>query len=305
MMEAIQAQRPVTTTLCNYDLAGRPFRHTIDVTPIADARGSVTLFRATSRDVVWLGEDASVGRHPVAVACRRRCDGRQTIDMCLASYELHSKADDGYGFDDEAIKCPRKVPRPLSLPQPSAPTLVVLTQASPPFAVVWASEDWLKLCGFTAPEVVGHNLSLIQGPGTDRTAVARIMAAARAQSMVENVQLVNYTKTKQPFSHVLSMRPVYENGELAPPTLFRATSTDARSLGYPTGGCLPLESDTSEVTEELEFWGEEVEDFTAGWQDVAVGLEILDLEERTRVAKARRRAEECDAAIVSPRAPCH
>jgi hypothetical protein len=42
-------------------------------------------------------------------------------------------------------------------------------------------------------------LKLIQGPGTDRKAIGRLMEAVRAQTDVADIPLINYDKRGQPF----------------------------------------------------------------------------------------------------------
>ena len=42
----------------------------------------------------------------------------------------------------------------------------VITAGEEPFQIVWASEAWLTLCEYTAPQVLGHTFALINGPQT-------------------------------------------------------------------------------------------------------------------------------------------
>ena len=98
-----------------------------------------------------------------------------------------------------------------------------------PFAVVWASEAWLSLCGFGADDMVGRTLSLIQGPATDLRAVEFLMSCARASVPCDNVRLVNYGKDKRPFVHKLTMAVVRDAH--GAPEFLKATSTDVQRLG--------------------------------------------------------------------------
>ena len=54
--------------------------------------------------------------------------------------------------------------------------------ATPPYAILWASQGWLAVCGFTAPEIVGIDFKCIQGPATDRRALGVLMDGVRSRS---------------------------------------------------------------------------------------------------------------------------
>jgi hypothetical protein len=135
-------------------------------------------------------------------------------------------------------------------------------------------------------------LKLIQGPGTDRKAIGRLMEAVRAQTDVADIPLINYDKRGQPFQHLLSVQPVFEQGLHAPPTLYRATSTDTRSLscGCPLGApakCgahlraaivaneAPTTASDGPKAVEDQFWAEELEQHGHAWKDVADDLAML------------------------------
>ncbi len=237
LMDGIRSQATVSATLINYDRRGLPFRHTVDVVPLADPHGSVSLFRATSREVSRLQEH---GRCTLDALWNQaeELDGRRAIDTCRAAFDAR---DEVAGCSALESPCPMgsmgSVPRALPCKHPGQPAMVVLTRAQPPYAIVWASEGWLGVCGYSAAEVLGRDLKLVQGPGTDRQALGRLMAAVRAQVGVEGIPLVNYDKHGQPFQHLLSVEPVFEHGPHAPPSLYRAISTQVRSLacGAPLG----------------------------------------------------------------------
>jgi len=302
LMESVRAHQSVSATLFNYDRHGRPFRHTVDVVPLAGPDGHVTLFRATSRDIVRPGSETHGKRTLDMANGNDGIDGRRTVDTCHAALQ---------GCDEllhaEPLALCGGVPYSLPLPYPSAPSMVVLTQARPPFSIVWASAGWLEVCKYSAAEIVGGTLALIQGPGTDREAVRTIMAAAHAQKSVDNVALINYDKRGQPFRHVLSMAPVYRDGQHTSPTLLRATSHDVWSLAPGGRACAassaPCEGSFwpglavdhegalgEEGVSEVHLWGEELEELGYAWSHVASSLELLDLEGKVAMAHKRSSA---------------
>lgn len=84
----------------------------------------------------------------------------------------------------------------------------VITEAYPPFHIVHVNDAWSQLCGFTADDVLGKTLKIIQGPETKGAALAKMMkdvAAERPSSAV----LVNYTQNGSPFTNFLQVFPLW------------------------------------------------------------------------------------------------
>ena len=96
----------------------------------------------------------------------------------------------------------------------------------PPYGILWASNGWLDVCGFSAAEILGVDLQCIQGPGTDRRAISELMAHVRAKKPCTVKALVNYDKRKRPFRHTLTVVPVPSQTNPAELEMFRAESTE-------------------------------------------------------------------------------
>ena len=80
--------------------------------------------------------------------------------------------------------------------------------------IVFANDAFLHLTGYARDELLGRNCRFLQGPETDRTAVARVRDAVRAVRNV-NVDLLNYRKDGSTFWNALYVSPVVdERGEL-------------------------------------------------------------------------------------------
>jgi len=86
----------------------------------------------------------------------------------------------------------------------------VITAGEEPFQIVWASEAWLRLCEYEAPQVLGHTLEKIQGPLTDQHAVNQLMGAIRGGNPV-TLSMINHTRTGKPFSHTLRVEPLRDS----------------------------------------------------------------------------------------------
>jgi len=218
IFESVQSCTPISELrLVNYDQHRRPFSHTVAVTPLKDAYGDVTLVRVTSSNVMVLSTTS--GTCATEMPRRRqdcggmlRAAGRSrgsqynlsTLTPPGASCELtdHLSADelqkvmhlspddlsDWLAGDDVGDWLSADVAAELPLVHPAnrihlpPDAFCVITEAEAPYHVVFASEAWLSLCGFSACEIAGRaGLSCIQGPGTNRLALAKLMAHVRKQ----------------------------------------------------------------------------------------------------------------------------
>nr|AML77664.1 putative LOV domain-containing protein [Pilularia globulifera] len=74
--------------------------------------------------------------------------------------------------------------------------------------IVYASDGFLKMTGYTAEEVLGRNCRFLQGTGTDRRTIMQIRDAIREERACQ-VSILNYTKDGQPFWNLFHMAPVY------------------------------------------------------------------------------------------------
>nr|AML78146.1 putative LOV domain-containing protein [Davallia solida var. fejeensis] len=74
--------------------------------------------------------------------------------------------------------------------------------------IVYASDGFLEMTGYTAEEVLGRNCRFLQGPATSRQTILEIRDAIREEKPCQ-VSILNYTKQKKPFWNLFHMAPVY------------------------------------------------------------------------------------------------
>ncbi|XP_047971584.1 protein TWIN LOV 1-like [Salvia hispanica] len=79
---------------------------------------------------------------------------------------------------------------------------------APGHPIVFASNEFLKMVGYSREEVVGRNGRMFQGPGTDRRSVMVIREAIREERGVQ-ISLLNYRKDGTPFWMLFQMCPVF------------------------------------------------------------------------------------------------
>ena len=63
--------------------------------------------------------------------------------------------------------------------------------------IVYVTEPWQTMCGFTYAEANGQNPRIVQGERTDQKVVRAISGALANQSACK-VQFVNYRRGEQP-----------------------------------------------------------------------------------------------------------
>nr|AML76797.1 putative LOV domain-containing protein [Phycella sp. BC-2016] len=84
----------------------------------------------------------------------------------------------------------------------------VLTDPSlPDMPIVYASDTFLNLTGYSRHEVLGRNCRFLNGPGTDVEALQEIKDSIQAQQACK-VRMLNYRKDGSSFWNLLHMSPV-------------------------------------------------------------------------------------------------
>ena len=99
--------------------------------------------------------------------------------------------------------------------------------------IVFANDAFLALTGYRREEVLGRNCRFLQGPDTDRAAVARLRQAIEAGREVA-VELLNYRKDGTPFWNGVFVSPVTDpSGEVIYyfGSLFDVTARKDREFG--------------------------------------------------------------------------
>lgn len=89
---------------------------------------------------------------------------------------------------------------------------VISDPSKPDNPIVFASDAFYKLTGYSPGEILGRNCRLLQGPLTDRREIAKIRAAVRADPPREVCTvLINYTKAGDPFWNKLFISPIHNS----------------------------------------------------------------------------------------------
>nr|AML78177.1 putative LOV domain-containing protein [Glyptostrobus pensilis] len=78
--------------------------------------------------------------------------------------------------------------------------------------IVYASEGFLKMTGYSRGEVLGRNSRFLQGPETDRRTVLEIREAIRQEKSCQ-VSILNYRKDGTTFWNFFHLAPVFSKEE--------------------------------------------------------------------------------------------
>tara|TARA_B100001179_G_scaffold168971_2_gene124717 strand:+ start:1224 stop:2264 length:1041 start_codon:yes stop_codon:yes gene_type:complete len=80
----------------------------------------------------------------------------------------------------------------------------------PDLPIVFANRAFRRLTGYDEDEILGRNCRFLQGPKTDRNAVARVREAIANEDVLV-VELLNYRKDGTPFWNALHLGPIYDS----------------------------------------------------------------------------------------------
>nr|AML78964.1 putative LOV domain-containing protein [Cladophora glomerata] len=84
---------------------------------------------------------------------------------------------------------------------------VISDPGLPDCPIVFASDGFLELTGYSREDILGRNCRFLQGPDTDPETVAKLRQAVQQCSEV-TVRILNYKKDGSPFWNLLTVAPM-------------------------------------------------------------------------------------------------
>ncbi|KAF0890558.1 hypothetical protein E2562_003770, partial [Oryza meyeriana var. granulata] len=144
---------------------------------------------------VWRPQAAATGRDSGGTGSGKSSeDGKPSMEGGRASYESLPRVSQEL---KDALS---------SLQQ----TFVVSDATRPDCPIIYASEGFFTMTGYSPKEVVGRNCRFLQGPDTDRDEVAKIRDAVKHGRSFCG-RLLNYRKDGTPFWNLLTVTPIRDN----------------------------------------------------------------------------------------------
>lgn len=115
-------------------------------------------------------------------------------------------------------------------------SVVITNPLAPSGPIVYVTNAWQQMCGYTMSQAVGQNPRLTQGEGTDPDTV-RTMRLALNNQQPCRVRIVNYRGyNREPFWNCLSVHPIFFNKQLV---LFAARLKDYSHMLSPLVSLTP------------------------------------------------------------------
>ena len=94
----------------------------------------------------------------------------------------------------------------------NAGSTLILTDLSK--TILWTSNNFLAMTGYSDAEVIGYTPGILQGPDTDPATVLRVRESLRRADSVK-AELLNYRKSGEPYICQVQIDPLYNSqGEL-------------------------------------------------------------------------------------------
>ncbi|MEM9284962.1 MAG: PAS domain-containing protein [Pseudomonadota bacterium] len=173
--------------LLNYKKDGTPFWNALHISPVYDDDGKLTHFFGSQWDIT----------------VQREAVDALTGDVRLTDHRLQ-----------EAIDRTRELEFALNQANDSVLMTEYAPLEKPGPRITWVSKGFERMTGYAANEVVGKTPRILQGPLTDRKALAALKESLVAGQGHEHTRTVNYKKDGTPFYVEWSVSPTFnESGE--------------------------------------------------------------------------------------------
>lgn len=225
--DAIKKGESVSVRLLNYRKDGTPFWNLLTMTPIKTPDGKVSKFVGVQVDVTSKTEGkalADTSGVPILVKYDHRLRenvAKKIVDDVVTNVEKAEGLDpvspssttttNRAGGPAARGTAPKSFPRvALDLAttvERIQQNFVISDPTLPDCPIVFASDAFLDLTGYTREEVLGRNCRFLQGDGTDHATVQQIRDAIRTGTEI-TVRILNYTKQGKPFWNMFTMAPM-------------------------------------------------------------------------------------------------
>uniref|UniRef100_A0A126WUM7 non-specific serine/threonine protein kinase n=1 Tax=Rhexinema planctonicum TaxID=138173 RepID=A0A126WUM7_9CHLO len=210
LRDAVKNGTGVSVRLLNYRKNGTPFWNLLTMTPVHAADGTLSKIVGVQVDVTSKTEGAAYTDAqgiPLLVKYddRLRQNYAKTIVQDVVGAVETAEAKGPVGAAPKAF--PRVALDLATTVERIQQAFVISDPNLPDCPIVFASDAFLEMTGFTREEVLGRNCRFLQGSMTDPRAVQEIREAMKEGSEC-TVRILNYKKNGQPFWNMFSLAPM-------------------------------------------------------------------------------------------------
>eukprot|EP01026_Neomeris_dumetosa_P050378 TRINITY_DN4414_c0_g1_i3.p1 TRINITY_DN4414_c0_g1~~TRINITY_DN4414_c0_g1_i3.p1 ORF type:complete len:756 (+),score=106.22 TRINITY_DN4414_c0_g1_i3:115-2268(+) len=208
--EGIRENKTVSVRLLNYRKDGSPFWNLLTITPIKDQEGRVVKSVGVQVDVTSRTEGKAFSQKqqsPLLVKYDdrlRKTVANQIVQNVTTTVE---KVEGKSATKSKPRVFPRVAIDLATTVERIQQNFVISDATLPDCPIVFASDAFLELSGYSREEVLGQNCRFLQGQDTDPEAVDKLRQAIKKGEEC-TVKLLNYTKSKRPFWNMLSIAPM-------------------------------------------------------------------------------------------------
>lgn len=245
--DSVKQGKHVSVRLLNYRKDGTPFWNLLTVTPIVGPDGRVSKFVGVQVDVTSQTEGSVKNNVMIKYDTRFRQQNQRVIDDVTSEVQLQ----EGESRTGAPAKTFPRVALDLATTvERVQQNFVVCDPSLPDCPIVFASDAFLALVGYSREEVLGKNCRFLQGPATDRGTVAKIREAVAAGRECI-VRLLNYKKNGEMFWNMFTLAPIMDvEGHIR---FFIGVQVDvtAREAGDRPGDLVPTTAAENQATQRL------------------------------------------------------
>ena len=213
LRDAIKRGDRWSVRLLNYKKDGTPFWNYLVIAPVKLADGTVVKYIGVQVDVTEV-KDADTGKRGIDYdeqgrPVPSRYDARAAAVSLgrVSEVELAVRKAEGLSEKDGALAKGRAGLDLASTLERIEQSFVITDPSLPDHPIVFASDGFLDFTGYSVDEILGRNCRFLQGPKTDRAAVAKIREAIERGEEC-TVRLLNYTKAGKEFWNMFTLAPV-------------------------------------------------------------------------------------------------
>jgi len=190
LRKAVTRAEPITVRLVNYKKSGEPWWNLLTLTPVKNGAGKV---------IKIVGVQIDVTSQPVLD------QGSARLRPNPQAEAVTSEVAQGVLTVEDAVPALNQMPK--SQMAKISKAFVVSDPTLQDCPIVFASDQFLMMTGYSLTEVLGRNCRFLQGKGTDPSAVAHLKAAIQRGNSA-SVRLLNYKKSGEPFWNLLNVTPI-------------------------------------------------------------------------------------------------
>ncbi|KAH7279205.1 hypothetical protein KP509_37G010200 [Ceratopteris richardii] len=171
----------------------------------ASHRDSISKGNRSSGFFSFLGLDKFSGKGTV-----NQQDGAEFIEPEILMTKDEDSYDSSFELDKARLKEIRRGIDLATTLERIEKNFVITDPRLPDNPIIFASDNFLELTGYSREEILGKNCRFLQGPDTNRETVKKIREAIENDREV-TVQLLNYTKSGKTFWNLFHLQPMRDD----------------------------------------------------------------------------------------------